>query len=528
MAGGEPERTPLNARTLGGFERDGYRVEKLVYESRPGLHVTANLYLPSRGKAPFPGVLFQMGHSANGKAADSYQKCCQGLARLGYVVLAFDPMGQGERVYYPKPGGLATRLGSPDSEHTTPGRQMLLVGDTATRFQVWDAVRGLDLLAAHPAVDPARLASTGQSGGGTLTMLLMAVDSRLAAAAVSSGNTENFACADFNPPGSTDDAEQNLPGSGPLGFDRWDLLYPMAPKPLLVTVSARDFFGTYSPSYLTSGREEFEKLSRVYGVCGASGRLAWAETPLPHGLSYYLRVRIYDWFERWLRGSKDRVTEEPMVRPEPEEQLWVGATGSVVRDFASKTPFLLARERAAAVNPGRVARESLIAQLGVEDVKPAAPVRVAKVPAEACGVEALDFISAKGIRVPAWLFTPLSETSRGPVLLLFEPGGRNAHWQEGGLYHKLAAAGCPVCAADTRGIGELTPEFGPGNPGYARSHEAEEDYAWAALMLGRPLLGQRVTDMLSVARGLRNHPLTAQRRLVGRSRAGFQRIHFTG
>jgi cephalosporin-C deacetylase-like acetyl esterase len=100
------------------------------------------------------------------------------LARLGYIVLAFDPMGQGERVYYPNAAG-QTRLASSDDEHTYPGKQMLLVGDTATRFQVWDAIRSLDYLAGHPQVDPARLASTGQSGGGTLTMLLAAVDDRV-------------------------------------------------------------------------------------------------------------------------------------------------------------------------------------------------------------------------------------------------------------------------------------------------------------------------------------------------------------
>ena len=103
-------------------------------------------------------------------------------------------MGQGERVHYPDAYGYRTRLASADDEHTVPGRQMLLVGDTATRWQVWDAVRSLDLLATHPLVDPRRLGSTGQSGGGTLTMFLACVDDRLAAAAVASGNTENFAC----------------------------------------------------------------------------------------------------------------------------------------------------------------------------------------------------------------------------------------------------------------------------------------------------------------------------------------------
>ena len=202
-------------------------MEKVVYESRPRLHIPANLYIPTGGKPPYPGVLFQMGHSLNGKAAESYQRCCQGLARLGYLVLAFDPMGQGERVYYPDAQLKRTRLSSSDDEHTLPGKQMLLYGDTSTRFQVWDAMRSLDYLAAHPLVDPKRLASTGQSGGGTLTMLLMAVDDRLAAAAVASGNTENLVCADFNPPGSTDDAEQNFLDGGPAGFDRWDLFYPV-------------------------------------------------------------------------------------------------------------------------------------------------------------------------------------------------------------------------------------------------------------------------------------------------------------
>ena len=271
LIGGRLERTPLNARTTGGFEREGYRLEKIVYESRPQLFISANLYVPAAGKPPFPGVLFQMGHSAAGKAYASYQKCCQALARLGYLVLAFDPMGQGERIGYPDSSGHDTRLSSVDEEHTLPGRQMLLLGETATRYQLWDAIRSLDYLAAHPLVDPARLASTGQSGGGTLTMLLACADERLAAAAVSSGNTENVAGANFNAPGPTDDAEQDLIGGGALGFDRWDLLYPLAPKPLLIEVSAHDFFGTYSPRYLDDGGEEYEKLARYLSIAGPFG-----------------------------------------------------------------------------------------------------------------------------------------------------------------------------------------------------------------------------------------------------------------
>jgi dienelactone hydrolase len=344
LTGGLPERTPLNARTLGSLERSGYRLEKVVFESRPNFHVPANLYLPSSGRPPYPAVLFQMGHAVDGKAYPSYQRCCQGLAKLGFVVLAFDPMGQGERVYYSAPDSMRSRLGSADDEHTVPGKQMLLLGDTATRLQVWDAVRALDYLAAHPSVDLARLGSTGQSGGGTVTMLLAAVDRRLSAAVITCGNTENFACAGFNPPGSTDDAEQNLVNSGAEAFDRWDLIYPLAPKPLLVISSARDFFGTYSPNYLSSGREEFEKLRLVYRRLGAEERIGWQENPMPHGLAYDLRMSVYNWFRRWLQGGAEPAAEEPPVAPEEEKTLWVASTGNVLSGFSSESPFTLLRK----------------------------------------------------------------------------------------------------------------------------------------------------------------------------------------
>lgn len=499
LAGGRPDATPLNLRTLASETRDGfgYKLEKIVYESRPGLVIPANVYVPTTGTPPYPGVLFQPGHSLNGKAADPYQKCCQALAMLGYVVLTLDPMGQGERTYYPESGGTNTRLGSADEEHSRPGRQMLLVGDTATRMQTWDAVRSLDVLASHPLVDPKRLASTGQSGGGTLTMMLAAVDDRLACAAVSCGNTENFATQHFNPPGSTDDAEQNFIGGSELGFERWDLLYPMAPKPLLVLASARDSFGTYSPSYIASGEAEFGRLKRVYGVLGAEDRVEWATTGLPHALSRPLRQRIYDFFAKHLGG---RAAEEPGVMPVAEKQLWVGPTGNAVRDFASKRPLDLIRL------PDR--RESrLLAELLRIDMPVSAPkVHVlAKDRGEVSNIETIEIQTAPEVFVPGYHWVARQSTTDRPLLLIVEPRGRTARWREGELYPRLAAEGLSVCAFDVRGIGDLSPEVGRGNPYYTRPHSEEEAYAWASLMLGRPLLGQRVTDILHVASAMRGH-----------------------
>jgi dienelactone hydrolase len=483
LTGPLPARTPLNIRTMGAFERDRYKVEKLAYESRPGLIVTANLYLP-KNPGPHPGVLFQMGHSTNGKAAVTYQRCCQGLVQLGYVVLAFDPMGQGERVSNPP-------LASADDEHTVPGRRMLLTGETATGLMLWDAIRSLDVLESHPLVDRTRLASTGQSGGATLTMMLVAADSRLAAAAVSSGNTENFAAAPFYPPGSTDDAEQNFIGSAPLAFDRWDLLWPIAPKPLLVATSARDFFGTYSPSYEQSGREEFTRLAQAYFVLGSGDRLSHVETPLPHGLSYSLRVAIYDWFERHLKRSGQSIAEEPPTAPEADETLWCGVKG--------KTVSALIREHAASIQTP-AAPADLRKLLQIET--PAAPVLTVKGKTRYrnCDIAAVEVNSAPAVWAPAWLFLPRAGWTW--LLLILEPNGRNGQWQEDGLYARLAGAGIAVCAADVRGVGDLQPRFSPGAAAYTREHQNEENYAWASLILGRSLLGQRVTDILAMTQAL--------------------------
>jgi dienelactone hydrolase len=508
LVGGMPERTPLNARTVGTFERPGYRVEKIVYESQPNFHVSGTLYIPTTGRPPFPGVLYQMGHTLNGKGDGTYQLCCQTLAGLGYIVLGFDPMGQGERTYYPGPVPSRSRLGA-DEEHTYPGRQMLLKGITSTRLQTWDAVRSLDFLASHPLVDPKRLASTGQSGGGTTTMLLAAVDDRLAAAVVSCGNTENVACANFNPPGSTDDGEQNLVASAPVGFDRWDLLYPIAPKPLLVMVSQRDFFGTYSPNYLTSGNEEFQKLQSVYRTLGHVDRISWFGTPLPHGFSYDLRMQMYNWFARWLKGESQPVANEPVIKAESEETLFVSTNGSVVQSFHGETPFTLNRRRSLTKTPTDLAQLLKVDRPGAS----AGTITVGRASYHKTLVEAVEFPAAPKVWVPAWLYQAKKIDPSKPLVIVLEPGGRNA-WHESGLYNQMAVEGCVVCAPDLRGIGDMTPEFSRGAARHSRPHNSEEDYAWSSLILGKPLAGQRVTDILSIVQGLRLRPEFARRPIL--------------
>jgi hypothetical protein len=128
-------------------------------------------------------------------------------------------------------------------------------------------------------------------------------------------------------------------------------------------------------------------------------------------------------------------------------------------------------------------------------------------------IEALEFPSADKVWAPAWLFQPTKADAGKPLVIVLEPSGRNA-WHEGELYDALAAAGCVACAPDLRNTGDLTPEFPRGAAHYARSHNNDEEFAWACFMLGKPLLGQKITDLLAVVRGLRGRPELQSRRVL--------------
>jgi hypothetical protein len=356
------------------------------------------------------------------------------------------------------------------------------------------------VLAAHPQVDANRLASTGQSGGGTLTMILAAMDERLAAAAVSSGNTENFAVEPFLAPGSSDDAEQDLIGSGQLGFDRWDMLWPMAPKPLLIAVSAHDFFGTYSPAYERSGREEFGKLAHAYETLRARDKIAYFEEPLPHSLSYPMRLAIYNWFERHLNQATRTLDEEPPTNPETEETLRCGKTGATARDFEGTSSAQLVAGRARGIRtPEKI--DDLHALLGMDPATLEPKLETCgRTRYRNCEVLAVEVQTAQKVWCPAWVFLPKRAWNR--MLLVIEPNGRNGAWHEDELYDQLATAGIAVCAPDVRGVGDLQGQFAPGAVGYARGHASEEEYAWASLILGRSLLGQRTTDIVAYSQAL--------------------------
>ncbi|MGH7968146.1 MAG: hypothetical protein ACREIC_05395, partial [Limisphaerales bacterium] len=153
MIHGLPARNPLNPVIVKSFERDGYKVENLMYESQPDFWVTANLYIPTNGSGPYPGIISPCGHYPTARGYDDYQAAYVHFARNGFVVLAYDPIGQGERRHFWNPMTHVNEIGGPVTwEHSLPGQLLLLIGEDLTHYRVWDGMRAVDYLLTRPEV----------------------------------------------------------------------------------------------------------------------------------------------------------------------------------------------------------------------------------------------------------------------------------------------------------------------------------------------------------------------------------------
>ncbi len=512
MLGGPFEKTPLNPRVTGTIERPGYRIEKLTFESRPRLYVTANLYVPS-GSGRRPAILGPLGHSVNGKAWPSYQKLFSNLARKGYVVLAYDPFGQGERIEYPgsRPGQSAINGGG-TGEHEYAGRRLILLGVNFSLFRAWDGIRGIDYLLTRPEVDPERIGCCGQSGGGTLTQFIAALDSRVGAAVVSMGNTENLAQADVEPPGSADDAEQNIVPGLASNIDRADLLYAFAPKPLLIGITLHDAGHTYSPEYVGGSLDLLDEYKRAYGLLGAGDRVALQATTVSHGYVYEMRRATYAWFNRWF-AMNNVDDDETSQAVEPEATLYVTPTGFVSTSFGGETALSLTRQMAdSAFPPSSLDADAVRARvrsvLGISKAAGSAPSSrvLASIRKPGYRAEQFEFTSEAEIRTPGWLLTPDSAGPSTPTVLYV---GESAAWSaiaEDAFAERLCArGGCRVAVIDVRGRGDCAIAYPERGRFYFPGRISDEAYlTWFTLMLGKPLLGGQVYDTLRTLDYLRS------------------------
>lgn len=316
LLGGLPDyRGPLNARVTGRIEQPGYTIENVVFDSLPRFYITANLYRPN-APGRYPGILFALGHWDEGKPAA--QRIAANLARKGFVVLAYDPVGQGERLQAYDARLHASLAGGSTEQHILAGAQSILAGEAFARYRIWDAKRALDYLVSRPEVDADSIGCTGCSGGGTISTYISALDPRIKVAAPACYiNTFRLLFA-----GPTGDSEQSLPFFLSSGLDIPDYMELFAPKPLLISSTSQDFFP------IAGAKAAYEEARRWYGVYGAQDKIKWVVGPGGHGTPLEVREGIYEWMIRWLKNGQGDPKEEN-IEMLPDFRLWASETGQV-------------------------------------------------------------------------------------------------------------------------------------------------------------------------------------------------------
>ncbi len=316
--GGLPDyHGPLNPKITGEIHADSYTIEKVIYESLPDFYVTADIYRPNE-QARYPAVLLQAGHTQEGKAEN--QRIAANLAMKGFVVLCFDPIGQGERVQTYSRQLDEPLAGWSVPEHILMEAQSGLMGQGLARYFIWDAMRSLDYLVSRPDVDGSRIGAAGCSGGGALTTFIGALDSRIKAV-VPACYPSSFQTV-F--PTTAVHGEMVFPHFLASGLDIADFVEMSAPKPWLLQSTETDQFG-----FSHEGVElVYHEAQTWYDIYKARDHLGFMVAPGSHGMPLASREAVYKWMIRWLKNGQGDYHEQP-VTMFPEAELLATPSGHV-------------------------------------------------------------------------------------------------------------------------------------------------------------------------------------------------------
>ena len=495
--GGLPERTPLNPKVVGTLKREGYRIEKIIFESMPKFYVTANLYVPETGRGPFPAILMPLGHEEGGKAHDAWQRVAITLVKNGFVLLLFEPVSQGERVQLYDADFGESKVRWSTSEHTFAGTQCLLLGHSFARHTIWDAMRALDYLVSRPEVDAQRIGVTGNSGGGTMTAYLSALEDRIKVAAPSCYLTNWKSLLETIGP---QDAEQNLPPWLADGLDQPDFVIAFAPKPMLMMSAIRDFFP------IAGARQTFRESKRIYGLLGADEKFQMVEADDGHGYSLPRRLAAYRWLNRWLKGV-DAPIAEPEMEIESEADLRCTETGQVISALGGETIFSLNRAEAGRVKPQRNAPQSpedvrrLQQEIRTQAQRLTGFAKPTNKPAlrtfstiarNGYHIEKLSIESEATLPIPALLFVPDGAPGKRHMLLYIHENGKAAEAKAGAEIETLVRSGSMVLAIDLLGLGETREDAD-------RMWSEFGDFysAMTAILSSKTLVGMRTQNVIS-------------------------------
>lgn len=477
-----PERCPLHPRVTALHDRGDYTVANVIFESRPGFLVTANLYrLKTAAGGKRPAILCPIGHYIRkGKSAADVQARCIKLARMGFVVLTYDAIGQGERKF-------------PGNVHHAAGYALLPLGQTIAGWMVWDSMRAIDFLLTQPDVDPQRIGVTGNSGGGLNTLFTAALDQRVRAAVVV-GFTFEF--NNWLKYGGTHCTCTHLPGMF-RGMEWFEIAGLIAPRALMMLQGDHD--GIFP---ISGARRAGHNAEAIYALTGNAGQARFTELAgQPHAYSRPYREAMYGWMAAHLleQGNGEPITEGE-IRPlaENDPRLLCDPEG----DLMSHSPTVIQLARQAAMD--------LIAKMPVEisDKKRMtvrnwthksveqhpylldflAPYVGKPLPAPGGVLEKISFVSEDGEPILGLLWLPMHRTSPARTVIIADSRGKQAVAQSD-LVRPLLDNGMAVLAVDLRGRGETLGHMSPDWDTNFRLVANQVDF-------GQPLPGRRAFDLL--------------------------------
>ncbi|MDB5306753.1 MAG: dienelactone hydrolase-like enzyme [Gemmataceae bacterium] len=476
--GGFPaEPCPLDPRGHGELKRDGYRVEKITFQTRPGVRMTANAYVPDR-KGKLPAILMVHGHWRGAKQDPVVQSRCIGAVKLGYFVLCVDAFGAGER-------GIGTKLGEYHGEMTAA--TLFPVGLPLSGLQVYENMRAVDYLLTRPEVDRDRLGITGASGGGNQTMYAGAWDERFKAAVpvCSVGNYQSYlggaCCMCEVVPGALRFTEE----AGVLGL--------VAPRGLMVVSATRDAF-QFS---VGEAKKSLALADPVFKLSGKPGNVRHAVFESAHDYSKAMREEMYGWMALHLKGEGDgSPVREPEIKTEDPEDLRCYPGDTRPKDWVTLPRFAAAEAKKLVdaktlpANAGEWAKEAekcradLIGKAlgGFPKVPPTDPKVL---PPGHGGGRRIQFQPEPGLNLVA-VVEPGTAGAPLAVVLSCEGGAKAS---TGATAAEARKAGWTVAGLELRATGGLAL---PGDTiGRALDHNTAEWGLW----IGRPLIGQWTFDV---------------------------------
>ena len=506
LLGDLPHSAPLNARVMRKMIYDGYSVENIIYESRPGHHVTANLYLPE-GSGPFPAALIFCGHEMTSKATESYQKTAILFVLNGFAALVVDPVSQGERVQCTDSSGERILRGS-TTEHTLLNAGTNLVGSSIVAWELFDNVRSLDYMVSRPEVDADRVGCLGNSGGGAQTAYFIGYDNRIKVAAPCS----NIASRERNYELSgTGDGCQQIPSEGREQLEIADFLVMFAPKPLLILAGKYDFVD------YTGTETAYLELKQVYNALGTPENLRLFTFDDGHGISKPKREEAVRWFRQWLCADSLPVSEGD-IGVHDEESTLCTATGQVnsffedernVQDFTMQRAVELSGDRAVFIRRSshaaiRAKLKELLAIKGGDFTVETETVSIE----QHSGYRLTTFILRRRgeVPLPCIAYLPDKINPRGRVVIWLNESGKSKITPDLSLIMPQILAGNPVLLADLRGMGETAEKPEANDPKY---YNREYHNAVMSLHIGSPLPGQRTEDVLTLLKYISDTPQIA-------------------